>query len=159
MQAILANPLAITVAILAVAVAVLLILLVILHLKLRRFLVATGADTLGDSIQALSEDLAEIKEFRGELETYLESVEKRLKKSVQAVHTVRFNPFKGNGGGGNQSFATAFMSEEGDGVVVSSLYSREHVSVFAKPIKKHSSEYELSDEEREAIASAKEALK
>jgi len=79
-------------------------------------------------------------------------IEKRLRKSVQSVHTVRFNPFKGTGGGGNQSFATSFLNEEGDGVVLSSIYSRDRVSIFAKPVKKHSSEYELSEEEKEAVS-------
>jgi hypothetical protein len=86
-------------------------------------------------------------------------VEKRLKKSVQAVHTVRFNPFKGTGEGGNQSFATAFLTEDGDGVIISSLYSREHVSVFGKPVKKLVSEHTLSDEEKEALDTAVTKLK
>ncbi|MDE2188580.1 MAG: DUF4446 family protein, partial [Patescibacteria group bacterium] len=42
---------------------------------------------------------------------------------------------------------------------ISSLYSRDHVSVFGKPIKKHASEYELSEEEKEAIKEAKNKLK
>ena len=71
------------------------------------------------------------------------------------MHTVRFNPFKGTGAGGNQSFATALLNENGDGVVLSSLYSRERVSVYAKPVQKFSSEYELSGEEKQAIKSAK----
>ena len=159
METILTNPFGIAVIVLGVVVIALLVAVIMLYLKLRRFLIGSGAETLSDSIKAVSTDIGEIKQFRSELETYLESVEKRLKKSVQAVHTVRFNPFKGIGGGGNQSFATAFINEEGDGVVISSLYSREHVSVFSKPVKKHASEYELSEEEREAMAQAKEVLK
>lgn len=93
------------------------------------------------------------------MEKYLETVERRLRKSVQSVHTVRFNPFKGTGAGGNQSFATAFLNEHGDGVVISSLYSRDHVSVFSKPVKKHASEYEFSNEEKEALGGAKDGLK
>ena len=82
-----------------------------------------------------------------------------MKKSVQAVSTIRFNPFKGNGSGGNQSFATAFLNEDTDGVVISSIYSREHTSVFSKPINKGVSEYELSGEEKEAIENAKKQIK
>jgi hypothetical protein len=72
---------------------------------------------------------------------------------------VRFNPFKGTGSGGNQSFATTFLNEENNGVVISSLYSREHTSVFSKPIKNGVSEYELSDEEKESFAEAKKVVK
>jgi hypothetical protein len=103
--------------------------------------------------------IKELENFRTDLEKYLTTVEKRLKKSVQGIHTVRFNPFKGTGGGGNQSFATAFLNEDSNGVVISSLYSREHVSVYSKPVKNGSSEFELSLEEKEAIADARKLVK
>jgi len=47
------------------------------------------------------------------------------------------------------------LNEVGDGVVLSSLYSRERMSVFAKPVKAGKSEFELSDEEKEVLARAK----
>jgi hypothetical protein len=159
MQSILSNPAWIAIIILSFITIVLLVLVVMMYLKLKKFLVGVDSNHIGDSLTSVSADLGELKSFKTELEGYLATVEKRLKKSVQSVHTVRFNPFKGNGGGGNQSFATAFLTEEGNGVVVSSLYSREHVSVFSKPVKGHGSEYELSDEEREALEKAKENLK
>ena len=130
-----------------------------MHRKLSRFLVAVDAEDIGDSLTKVSGDLRELQTFKDELETYLSGVETRLRKSTQSVHTVRFNPFKGTGGGGNQSFSTAFLNENGDGVIISSLYSREHVSVFAKPVKKHQSEHELSDEEKESLEEAKKKLK
>jgi len=130
-----------------------------LHIKLKKFLADKNATTIGDSITNLAARAESLEDFRAELEKYLASVEHRLKKSVQSVHTVRFNPFRAAGGGSNQSFASAFLNEEGDGVVISSLYSRDSVSVFAKPLKNHASEYELSDEEKEAMKKAKENLK
>jgi hypothetical protein len=93
------------------------------------------------------------KDFEDEqLIKYLETVERRLKKSVQGIGIIRFNPFED--AGSNQSFSVAFLNEEGDGVVISSLYSREKVSVYAKPIKNYKSEYSLSDEEKEAVKNA-----
>lgn len=122
---------------------------------MRRFLVGIDSKHIGDSLTVVSSGLKDMQEFRSDLEKYLTDVEKRLRRSVQSVHTVRFNPFKGTGGGSNQSFATAFINEEGDGVVISTLYSRDHVSIFAKPVKKHVSEYELSGEEKEALEHTK----
>ena len=148
---ILSNPLLVAVIVLCVVTIILLVLVIILYMKLRRFLVGIDSKHIGDSLTFVSNNLKDLQEFKMELEKYLTTVEKRLKKSVQTVNTVRFNPFKGTGGGGNQSFATSFLNEEGDGVVISSLYSRDHVSVFSKPIKKHASEYELSEEEIEAV--------
>ena len=81
------------------------------------------------------------------------NIDKRLKRSIQFVRTIRFNPFADQGG--NQSFATSFLDEEGDGTIISSLYSRDKVSVYAKPIKNRTSDYELSGEERQALEKSK----
>ena len=138
--------------ILIILVIVLIVYIVKLNSKLKNFLIGTSAKNLDDSIDNLNTSVKELETFRADLEKYLTTVEKRLKKSVQVVNTIRFNPFKGTGSGGNQSFATAFLNEEKDGVVISSIYSREHTSVFSKPIKNGGSEYELSEEEKQAVS-------
>ncbi len=146
--------------ILAAAIIVLAFMVVSLHTKLKKFLIGNNVDNLGDSIASVNSSLKEFTQFRSEMEKYLESVETRLRKSVQAVHTVRFNPFKGTtDSGGNQSFATAFLNESADGVVISTLYSRERISVYSKPIIKGASDYELSDEEKEAVNKAAQMVK
>lgn len=150
----LSNPLNIVVILLTIAVMVLIVMVVMMNNKLKSFLVGIDSKNIEDSLQATLSDLNELKVFRSGLDIYLQGVERRLKKSIQSVHTVRFNPFKGTGGGGNQSFSTAFINEDGDGVVISSLYSRDHVSVFGKPIKNHSSEHGLSEEEKESLDEA-----
>ena len=96
--------------------------------------------------------------FRKDMEQYLIGVEKRLRKSTQSIETIRFNPFKGSGAGGNQSFATAFLNEDGNGLVMSSLYARDRVSIFSKPVKNFTSEFELSDEEKRVISDTKKKL-
>jgi hypothetical protein len=75
-----------------------------------------------------------------------------LKKSIRGLATIRFNPFPDQGS--NQSFAIGMLNEEGDGVILSSLYSRERMSVFAKPVKNKKSEYELTVEEKEVLNQA-----
>lgn len=159
MTSLLENPLLLGFIILSVATLILLGLVIWMYFKMRRFLIVVDAHNISDSLKHVSSNLNELQSFRSEIEKYLTEVERRLRKSVQSVHTVRFNPFKGTGGGGNQSFATTLINEEGDGVIISSLYSRDHVSVFSKPVKNHSSEYELSDEESESLENAKKILK
>lgn len=149
------NHLSLGFIILTIATLILLGLVFWMYFKMRKFLVGINSKHIGDSLSVVSSNLKDLQEFRDDLEKYLTDVEKRLRRSVQSVHTIRFNPFKGTGGGSNQSFATAFINEEGDGVVISTLYSRDHVSVFAKPVKKHASEYELSSEEKEALEHTK----
>jgi len=152
------NPLLAGFIILSLATLILLVLVLRMYFKMRRFLIGIDSKHIGDSLTFVGTGLKELQEFRKELESYLTGVEKRLKKSVQSVHTIRFNPFTGTGEGGNQSFATAFLSEDGNGVVISSLSSRDHARVFSKPITGHEAKFELSGEEREAIEGAREKL-
>lgn len=139
-------------------VLVLTILIIRLEARLRKLLKGRDAKSLEETINELHKGVSRLGIFQNESIEYLKNIEARLKRTVQAVETVRFNPFKGTGDGGNQSFATAFLNEKGDGVVVSSLYARDRVSIFSKPIKKLSSEFELTQEEKEAIRKAKESL-
>ena len=129
-----------------------------LEMRVKKLLVGKDAKSLEDSFVNMKKDLEDYAQFKKDSIEYLKNIEARLKRSLQSVETVRFNPFKGTGSGGNQSFATAFINEKGDGVVISSLYSREHVSVFSKPLKKFESEFEMSEEERNVITKAQENL-
>jgi hypothetical protein len=141
--------------ILIVVILVLAWMVFYLNSKLNKFLIGSKTENLNDSLSTIDSSIRGLESFKTEIENYLTTVEARLKKSTQGIHTVRFNPFAGStGSGGNQSFATAFINEQGDGVVISSLYARDHVSVFAKPVTKGKSEYELSDEEAKAIKEA-----
>ncbi len=136
---------------------VLSVLSLVLLLALRRRLVRLGLGRNGsieESIAVLTRENKELKEFRRELEKYLKLAEGRLRGSVQGVGVVRFNPFVG-GQGGNQSFCVAFLDERGQGVVFSTLYARDRVGVYAKPLEGGISTFELSDEEKEAVERAK----
>src|SRR3989344_4262435 len=131
---------------------------VYLEIKMHRLLRGKDAKSLEDSIVSAHQNLEKLNDFQKESTRYFINVEKRLNRSIQAVETIRFNPFKGTGEGGNQSFSTSFLNENGDGVVVSSLYSRDRVSVFSKPLIKFESNFELTDEEKEVVTGAKKNL-
>jgi len=120
--------------------------------RLKRFFTGKGAKDLEDTIVALSHDIAELKKAKANAEKEFALVNSKLKKSIRGLETVRFNPFPDQGG--NQSFAIGMLNEDGDGVVFSSLYARDRMSVFAKPIKNKKSEYELTAEEKEALKKA-----
>ncbi len=145
------NPTLIPIAILGVAIIALVVWIIILERRIGRLLAGKDGATLEDTIATNQQSLNELFEFKTAVETELNHLNERIKKKIHGAKTIRFNPFAGTGSGGNQSFATAFLNEEGDGVVLSSLYSREKVSVFAKPIKGRTSEFELTDEEREVL--------
>ncbi len=137
---------------------VLIIWIAVMHSKFKKVLLGKNAHNLEDTLVHVSKDMKDLKDFTKEMESYLTTVEKRLKTSIQSVETVRFNPFQGTGSGGNNSFSTAFITEKGNGVVLTSMYARDRISMFAKPVKNFASEYELSDEEKDSIKKAQDNL-
>lgn len=136
----------------------LVIWIIVLEMRMKKLLRGKDAKSLEDTISHIIREQDEAARFRAELEQYLDTVENRVRGSLRGIKTIRFNPFKGTGEGGNQSFATAFLSEDGDGVIFSSLYTRERVSMYAKPVQKFESSYDLSTEEETALKHAKEDL-
>ena len=144
---------------LLLSVAILVGWIIWVEIKIRRLLAGKNGQSLEEAIVSAHQNLEKLNEFQTEAVLHFTNVEKRLNRSVQAVETVRFNPFKGEGVGGNQSFSTAFVNQNGDGVVISSLYSRERVSLFSKPLNKFTSHFELTVEEKEVIENSKEKLK
>ena len=130
-------------------------LVIRLELKLKRLLAGKNGKSLESAILNISNGVTRLNDLHNEVRKQIEHIEGRVRKSIKKAEVIRFNPFAGTGSGGNQSFATALINEEGEGVVISSLYSRERVSVFAKPVKNYASEYELSGEEKKAIEKAR----
>lgn len=79
----------------------------------------------------------------------LNNLKRENKFSIQKVGLVRFNPFKEIGG--DQSFSLVLLDNNNDGVVITSLYTREGNRVYGKPIKAGLSEYLLSEEEKKLL--------
>jgi hypothetical protein len=143
-----------------VAVIILLLLFWIIRLerKLRKLL-GCRKGTLDDAFDNLRKEVESLKKYSENATEKFQVIDGKLRKTISGNETVRFNPFKGTGSGSNQSFATALINSDGDGVILSSLYSRDHVSIFSKPIKKLLSEYELTTEEKTALQKAKESIR
>lgn len=120
--------------------------------RLKRFFLGKKGKDLEDTLSILEDDIKKLKQAKENTEKELVVVNAKLKKSIRGLETIRFNPFPDQGS--NQSFAIGMLNEDGDGVVISSLYSRDRMSVFAKPVKNNKSTYELSIEEREALKQA-----
>lgn len=119
-----------------------------------------GGEKLESTILDLIRRMKDIEHFREGLEEYLKNAELRMHTSIRTVGMVRFNPFHGDGSGGNQSFSAALLDEAGNGIVISALHSRAgSASVYAKPVMKGASMFELTEEERQAIGKAMESLR
>lgn len=127
--------------------------MVITEKRLKKFFLGKKAKDLEDTIVALEGDISELKKAKENIEKEITVINTKLRKSIRGLDTIRFNPFPDQGS--NQSFAIGMLNEEGDGLVMSSLYSRERMSIFAKPIKAGKSTYELTTEEKEALEKAR----
>jgi len=77
-------------------------------------------------------------------------------KGLHRIGFVRFNPFKDVGS--NQSFSLALLDGKNNGVVVSSLHTRDASRVYAKPIENSTSPTPLTDEEKKALSLANQQV-
>lgn len=125
---------------------------VIFYRRLSRLLLgASGAD-LEKTIVEISDTVRLLVNKQQDSEKQATAISERLEGAVQHIGIVRFNPF--NDSGGDQSFAIALLDSDQNGVLISSLYARDGVRVYGKPIEGGASPYTLSEEEKRAIALA-----
>ena len=135
--------------ILSFFIAIILCWILIIEIRLKRIFSGFKAKNMESLIDELTKKTKELEEERKKTELQITSIDKRLAQSIRNIETVRFNPFPQVGG--NQSFAMSLLNDEGNGVVISSLYSRDRTSLFAKPIKAGQSEFELTKEEKNVL--------
>lgn len=120
--------------------------------RINRLTTGTSGKNLEELIYNLMHD-HEIFASRVEsVETTNARLDREMKSAIRGVATVRYNAFSDVGG--RQSFATAIVSEDGSGTVISSIYSRERMNVYCKPVIEFKSEYELTNEEERALKEA-----
>ncbi len=122
--------------------------------RLRKILKGGKSENLEQTLAIIEKEYKKTDDFIKKTFIGMENLDSRLRKSITGVEVIKFNAWKGTGEGGQQSFASAFIDENGNGVILSSLYSRERVSIFSKQIKSGKSENELTSEEKEAVSKA-----
>jgi hypothetical protein len=114
------------------------------------------AGTSGGNLEAALQDhVAKVRSVSSRIES-VDDLARRLEHeatfSLRHFAIVRYNPFHATGG--DQSFAIALADLHGNGLVLSSLHSRETTRVYAKPLQAWASTYSLTEEEEQAIALA-----
>jgi hypothetical protein len=83
----------------------------------------------------------------------LEALELIAQTETPRIGFVRYNAFEDVGS--DQSYALALLTKDGDGVVLSSIYSREETRTYGKAVEKFQTAQDASREERAAILKAK----
>jgi hypothetical protein len=139
--------------VLAVVLVAILVWIFTIEHRIKKFFAGTKAKNLEDVMVQISNQMGDLKNTQKEINMHLVTVDDRLGKSIRRVESIRFNPFED--AGSNQSFAVSFINDEGNGVIMSSLYARDRMSIFVKPISKGESEFELSDEEKRVLQRSK----
>ncbi len=133
----------------------------VLSLKLNRLtrllnrLMPEGSERSFD--QLLEQLLIKQEENRtllASVETRLEKLHSLLQGCLQRVGLVRFDAFDDIAG--QQSFSVALLDNEGNGVVITSLFGRTESRCYAKPVIQGNSPHRLSEEEMAAIRQAME---
>jgi hypothetical protein len=119
-----------------------------------------GSKSLEETVIEQAKNIKVLDKDIHELYNISNQINSLALKSLHKVGMVRFNPF--NDIGGDQSFAIALLNGKNNGLVLSSLYTKDGARVFSKAIKSGKAEKHPLTEEEEAaikIALAKEEKK
>jgi hypothetical protein len=108
---------------------------------------------LRDLLETVNSRLKEQREETKELRSLLDRLAEDGKVHVQKIGFLRFNPFTDTGG--NQSFCLTVLDKHDNGIMISSLHSREQTRIYAKEIIKGKAKgQELSREEKQTLEKA-----
>ncbi len=111
-----------------------------------------GKRPANDALADVIHRLVQAEHSLIDIEPRLRTVEEISQIAIQRMGFMRFNPFEHTGS--DQSFAIALLDHANNGVVISSLYTREGVRVYAKEIRNGISKHQLSDEETTVLSNA-----
>ena len=118
-----------------------------------RSIMATLKGEGGDDAESVALLRAAQNAFSKRTDDRLDELERILQREVHRVGFVRYNSFSDVGS--DLSFTLALVNAEGDGVVVTSIYSREETRTYGKSVRKFVPQQGASKEEQSAIAMAR----
>lgn len=81
--------------------------------------------------------------------TEISNVKELSKYNIQKVGLVKYNPF--NESGGDHSFSLALLDGNKNGIIITSLHTRERTRIYLKEILLGKTKLELSKEEQKAL--------
>lgn len=141
------------------AIGLLVIWNVFLHLQLwqtkKKLKVFFTGKKASDLEGVLFEEIKRLRKTETDIKKLFKSskvLEKMASQSIQKIGLIRFNPFKDTGG--DQSFVIALLDLYDNGLVISSLYTRQGTRIYSKPIQASQSKYPLTKEEIQALNKA-----
>ena len=136
-------------------VIILVLWILLLEYRISRLLKGKSARSLERIIADLVSHKQEAEKFQKQSKEYAGILDTRIRSCLKKGELARFNAFSGIGEGGSQSFAVALVTEDGDGMVLSSIYTRDRMRIYAKPVTHYESTIKLTEEESRVLKNAK----
>jgi hypothetical protein len=118
-------------------------------------LLGSGSTTGTGRLSSLEDAATAHAAQAGRVEQRLLELERVARTDVSRVGFVRFNAFADTGS--ELSYAVALLNREGDGVVLSSIFSREDTRTFGKAVQGFRPLQDASKEELSAIAQTRDS--
>lgn len=150
-----------TLAVAVVAAIALLCLLVVFGLMIRlrkvrkEYMVLRGERGDRDILGAVGGALRRVEAIEGRVDSVVQAQQEQAatgRFALQKFFMVRYDAFDDMGG--RLSFSAALLDDHGDGLVLTSINGRTETRTYAKTVTNLTSDHNLSEEEREAIAGA-----
>ncbi|HTJ26630.1 MAG TPA: DUF4446 family protein [Candidatus Limnocylindria bacterium] len=114
-----------------------------------------GATRATERLAALDRAAEQGAAERAQAQARLAALERVARSEVPRIGFVRYNAFSDVGS--DLSYALALLNRDGDGVVLSSIYSREDTRTYGKAVNAYKPAQDPSEEELAAIAAARAA--
>lgn len=153
------DDLTLAVAVLAGVLLLALLMLLILSLRLkkirREYVLLRGDGDERDIIAAVARAMRRVEAIDKRVDGVVTSLQEHAatgRYALQRFGLVRYDAFEEMGG--RLSFSAALLDDHGDGLLITSINGRTETRTYSKAVKQLTSEHNLSEEEREAIAAA-----
>ncbi len=117
--------------------------------KIRKMSNGKNSESLESIIIENNELGKTMRQKHENIEQNIIQLKSELAKTIKNISIVRFDAL--GDASGMQSFAIGLTDSYKNGIVISSMYTRDRMSVFAKEIIKGESNHKLTEEEKQAI--------
>lgn len=138
-------------------VTIILLIITLCKLKALRRRVDTltrgkDAESMEETILSFFEKIESMEEAEEKMNCDIKNIKQNLKITYQKMGLVKYDAFREMSGA--LSYSLALLDKENNGILISSMYSREGCYTYAKNIINGESEINLSEEEAEALKQA-----
>lgn len=122
------------------------------NINLMKMVEKSGVENIEELLEKTIKKIERLNQHNSEMNERIRKIESNLCQSIQKVAIIRYNAFRDTGS--DQSFSIALLDYYNDGVIISSIYSRDGGVTFSKPVIGGKSTYTFSEEEHQVLKQA-----